>query len=49
MYHSGYFLFTGKKSLYLHLGCCGDWPNIMPQGWDPVTGEQQQPGQAMAL
>ncbi|CAM6010238.1 unnamed protein product [Sphagnum balticum] len=39
----------GKKSLYLHLGCCGDWPNIMPPGWDPATGKQQQPGQAMAL
>ncbi|CAK9232085.1 unnamed protein product [Sphagnum troendelagicum] len=39
----------GKKSLYLHLGCCGDWPNIMPPGWDPATGKQQQPGQAMVL
>ncbi|CAM6050586.1 unnamed protein product, partial [Sphagnum compactum] len=25
----------GKKSLYLRLGCRGDWPNIMPPGWDP--------------
>ncbi|KAH8943012.1 hypothetical protein BDL97_13G026600 [Sphagnum fallax] len=39
----------GKKSLYLRLGCRGDWPNIMPPGWDPATGKQQQPGKAIAL
>ncbi|KAK1306639.1 hypothetical protein QJS10_CPA10g01207 [Acorus calamus] len=29
---------TGKKSLYIRLGCRGDWPNIKPPGWDPSTG-----------
>ncbi|KAK8945097.1 hypothetical protein KSP39_PZI008115 [Platanthera zijinensis] len=29
---------TGKKSLYVRLGCRGDWPNIEPPGWDPSTG-----------
>ncbi|XP_065876854.1 probable inactive shikimate kinase like 2, chloroplastic [Euphorbia lathyris] len=24
-----------KKSLYIRLGCRGDWPNIKPTGWDP--------------
>ncbi|KAJ9152435.1 hypothetical protein P3X46_026001 [Hevea brasiliensis] len=24
----------GKKSLYIRLGCRGDWPNIKPPGWD---------------
>ncbi|XP_078442028.1 shikimate kinase like 2 [Wolffia australiana] len=24
-----------KKSLYIRLGCRGDWPNIKPPGWDP--------------
>ncbi|KAF8380741.1 hypothetical protein HHK36_028231 [Tetracentron sinense] len=28
----------GKKSLYIRLGCRGDWPNIKPPGWDPSTG-----------
>eukprot|EP00850_Spirogloea_muscicola_P018536 SM000171S03225 [mRNA] locus=s171:46669:49653:- [translate_table: standard] len=23
----------GKKSLYVRLGCRGDWPNLMPPGW----------------
>ncbi|KAI4314518.1 hypothetical protein L6164_027420 [Bauhinia variegata] len=27
----------GKKSLYVRLGCRGDWPNIKPPGWDPST------------
>ncbi|KAK4801976.1 hypothetical protein SAY86_000179 [Trapa natans] len=27
----------GKKSLYIRLGCRGDWPNIKPPGWDPST------------
>ncbi|XP_010540751.1 PREDICTED: probable inactive shikimate kinase like 2, chloroplastic [Tarenaya hassleriana] len=27
----------GKKSLYIRLGCRGDWPNIRPPGWDPST------------
>uniref|UniRef100_A0A1D1YY79 Shikimate kinase n=1 Tax=Anthurium amnicola TaxID=1678845 RepID=A0A1D1YY79_9ARAE len=30
---------TGKKSLYIRLGCSGDWPNIKPPGWDPSSGE----------
>ncbi|KAG8374580.1 hypothetical protein BUALT_Bualt10G0010200 [Buddleja alternifolia] len=29
---------TGKKSLYIRLGCRGDWPDIKPPGWDPSTG-----------
>lgn len=28
----------GKKNLYVRLGCRGDWPNIMPPGWDPSGG-----------
>ncbi|KAL9244137.1 hypothetical protein vseg_017943 [Gypsophila vaccaria] len=28
----------GKKSLYIRLGCRGDWPNIEPPGWDPSSG-----------
>lgn len=28
----------GKKSLYIRLGCRGDWPNIKPPGWDPSAG-----------
>ncbi|XP_019427225.1 PREDICTED: probable inactive shikimate kinase like 2, chloroplastic [Lupinus angustifolius] len=27
----------GKKSLYIRLGCRGDWPNIKPPGWDPLS------------
>ncbi|CAN4076296.1 unnamed protein product [Withania somnifera] len=27
----------GKKSLYIRLGCRGDWPDIKPPGWDPST------------
>ncbi|KAI6707556.1 hypothetical protein NL676_010518 [Syzygium grande] len=26
-----------KKSLYIRLGCGGDWPNIKPPEWDPST------------
>jgi len=26
---------AGKKSLYLRLGARGDWPTLMPPGWDP--------------
>lgn len=26
---------AGKKSLYVRLGCRGDWPDIKPPGWDP--------------
>lgn len=29
----------GKKSLYIRLGCRGDWPNIKPPGWDPSTAD----------
>ncbi|ONM00296.1 putative inactive shikimate kinase like 2 chloroplastic [Zea mays] len=28
---------AGKKSLYIRLGCRGDWPNIEPPGWDPES------------
>lgn len=34
----------GKKSLYIRLGCRGDWPNIKPPGWDPSTGADEPPG-----
>ncbi|XP_024518563.1 probable inactive shikimate kinase like 2, chloroplastic [Selaginella moellendorffii] len=27
----------GNKSLYVRLGARGDWPNIMPPGWDPAA------------
>ncbi|KAJ7569327.1 hypothetical protein O6H91_01G073100 [Diphasiastrum complanatum] len=27
----------GKKNLYIRLGCRGDWPDIMPPGWDPKS------------
>ncbi|GAB2296410.1 Probable inactive shikimate kinase like 2, chloroplastic [Dionaea muscipula] len=30
----------GKKSLYIRLGCRGDWPNIKPPGWDPSDEAQ---------
>ncbi|KAA8525843.1 hypothetical protein F0562_007698 [Nyssa sinensis] len=33
----------GKKSLYIRLGCRGDWPNIKPPGWDPSTGADISP------
>ncbi|KAJ4728586.1 Shikimate kinase [Melia azedarach] len=33
----------GKKSLYIRLGCRGDWPNIKPPGWDPSTGADASP------
>ncbi|KAF3335965.1 putative inactive shikimate kinase like 2 [Carex littledalei] len=29
---------SGKKSLYIRLGCRGDWPDIKPPGWDPSGG-----------
>ncbi|GJP85479.1 hypothetical protein CLOP_g15575 [Closterium sp. NIES-67] len=25
----------GKKSLYVRMGCRGDWPDLMPPSWDP--------------
>ncbi|XP_056160621.1 probable inactive shikimate kinase like 2, chloroplastic [Syzygium oleosum] len=28
-----------KKSLYIRLGCRGDWPNVKPPGWDPSTAD----------
>ncbi|CAM6094774.1 unnamed protein product [Calypogeia fissa] len=31
----------GKKSLYVRLGCRGDWPDIMPPGWDPNRPEDE--------
>ncbi|XP_073111648.1 probable inactive shikimate kinase like 2, chloroplastic [Elaeis guineensis] len=34
---------TGKKSLYIRLGCRGDWPNIKPPGWDPSSGVDPSP------
>ncbi|XP_052209850.1 probable inactive shikimate kinase like 2, chloroplastic isoform X2 [Diospyros lotus] len=33
----------GKKSLYIRLGCRGDWPNIKPPGWDPSAGVDPSP------
>lgn len=33
----------GKKSLYIRLGCRGDWPNIKPPGWDPSSGTDASP------
>ncbi|KAL6985720.1 putative inactive shikimate kinase like 2, chloroplastic [Sarracenia purpurea var. burkii] len=33
----------GKKSLYIRMGCRGDWPNIKPPGWDPSTGGDASP------
>ncbi|XP_051137649.1 probable inactive shikimate kinase like 2, chloroplastic [Andrographis paniculata] len=27
----------GRKSLYVRLGCRGDWPDIKPPGWDPSS------------
>lgn len=32
-----------KKSLYIRLGCRGDWPNIKPPGWDPSAGDDASP------
>ncbi|CAI5488094.1 unnamed protein product [Closterium sp. Naga37s-1] len=32
----------GKKSLYVRMGCRGDWPDLMPPSWDPNA----QPGEA---
>ncbi|CAI5514031.1 unnamed protein product [Closterium sp. Naga37s-1] len=34
----------GKKSLYVRMGCRGDWPDLMPPSWDPNA----QPGEAEA-
>lgn len=34
---------AGKKSLYIRLGCRGDWPNIKPPGWDPSSGADAPP------
>ncbi|XP_074312122.1 putative inactive shikimate kinase like 2, chloroplastic isoform X2 [Silene latifolia] len=34
----------GKKSLYIRLGCRGDWPNIKPPGWDPSSGNDVTSG-----
>lgn len=31
---------SGKKSLYVRLGCRGDWPNLKPPGWDPEKPEE---------
>lgn len=33
---------TGRKSLYVRLGCRGDWPDIKAPGWDPSATSQQQ-------
>ncbi|CAL1376213.1 unnamed protein product [Linum trigynum] len=30
----------GKKSLYIRLGCRGDWPDIKPPGWDPSNNTE---------
>uniref|UniRef100_A0A7I4ADC7 CS domain-containing protein n=3 Tax=Physcomitrium patens TaxID=3218 RepID=A0A7I4ADC7_PHYPA len=31
----------GKKSMYVRLGCRGDWPDIMPPGWNPLSGKEE--------
>ncbi|KAJ6854231.1 putative inactive shikimate kinase like 2, chloroplastic [Iris pallida] len=31
---------TGKKSLYIRLGCRGDWPNIKAPGWNPSSNAE---------
>ncbi|GAV87703.1 SKI domain-containing protein/CS domain-containing protein [Cephalotus follicularis] len=33
----------GKKSLYIRLGCRGDWPNIKPHGWNPASEKTSIP------
>ncbi|KAL2634021.1 hypothetical protein R1flu_005500 [Riccia fluitans] len=33
----------GKKSLYVRLGCRGDWPDLMPPGWDPNSPQDSLP------
>lgn len=30
-------ILKGRKSLYVRLGCRGDWPDIKAPGWDPST------------
>lgn len=32
----------GKKSLYIRLGCRGDWPDIKPPGWDPSNPDEAE-------
>lgn len=32
---------TGKKSLYIRMGCRGDWPNLLPPGWNPSENDAQ--------
>nr|VDD24470.1 unnamed protein product [Brassica oleracea] len=32
-----------KKSLYIRLGCRGDWPNIQLPGWDPSSDTGAHP------
>ncbi|KAG6431513.1 hypothetical protein SASPL_109592 [Salvia splendens] len=36
-FSSSVFDLPGKKSLYVRLGCRGDWPDIKPPAWDPAT------------
>jgi len=31
----------GKKSLYIRMGCRGDWPNLLPPGWNPSEKDAQ--------
>lgn len=38
-----FFWPEGKKSLYIRLGCRGDWPDIKPPGWDPSTSPDASP------
>ena len=37
------FVFEGKKSLYIRLGCRCDWPNIKPPGWGPSSDTGAHP------
>ncbi|KAE8657232.1 putative inactive shikimate kinase like 2 [Hibiscus syriacus] len=36
-------IYLCKKSLYIRLGCHGDWPNIKPPGWDPSAATDAPP------
>lgn len=38
--------FSGKKSLYVRLGARGDWPDIMPPGWNPASGKEEATSKA---
>lgn len=33
----------GKKSLYIRLGCRGDWPDLKPPNWKPEDDRAEEP------